>query len=157
MGMPMSDPTASTPLSEAKAWLRARLRDGATCPCCSQRAQTYRRKITATSARALVTMYRKHGLEVGHLPTALGRKQADEAKMVYWGLIEDEGVLRDDGGRAGYWRVTDKGLHFMQGRLTIQKYALVYDSRCLGFEGPQVSFSQCLGETFDLRDLLDGR
>lgn len=146
-------------VADARTWVQACSLEGVNCPVCGQRAQTYRRKITGRSARALVTIYRAGGLDFVHVPTVLGGQvqRADEAKMVHWGLIEEEKTLRPDGGRAGWWRVTPKGLAFMRGEVEVKKYALIYDSRCVGQEGEWVSFEDCLGVPFDLAELLEGR
>jgi hypothetical protein len=56
--MTMLDDTIT--LGAARDWLRDRLDDGERCPCCTQLAKTYRRRIHATLAKALITMY-QHG------------------------------------------------------------------------------------------------
>lgn len=139
---------------EAASWLKARLLDGAYCPCCGQRAQLYERKITSTMARALIQMWRHAGIEWCHLPTVVGALRADEAKLVHWGLIEEENVVRDDGGRAGFWRVTDLGVQFVQGEVTVPKHAYIYNKRCHGLDGDQVGIQDCLGDKFRLDELL---
>lgn len=148
--------TLLSPLRDAKAWLRARLLDGAPCPLCDQHAQMYRRKITSTMARALIAAWTKAGIDWVHLPSVVGALRADEAKLAYWGLIEEERSIREDGGRAGYWRVTDAGVDFVHGRLKVPKFALVYNGRCFGHEGDQVSIEDCLGQRFRLDELLNG-
>lgn len=147
--------TLLTSLRDAKAWLKARLREGAACPLCDQHAQMYRRKITSTMAQAMIQLWRAAGTDWAHLPTVVGAKRADEAKLVYWGLLEEErAIKRDDGGRAGWWRLTDDGALFVHGQLHVSKYALVYNGRCFGFEGEQVSIEDCLGARFRLDELL---
>jgi hypothetical protein len=150
-------------LEDAKAWLRERLDAGERCPCCKQRAQLYRRTITAEMGWVIVTAYRLHGGGPAgawfHLPT-LYPKRGDSAKLGLWGLIEEEReVIREDGGRAGWWRVTDQGARFARGEIEVPRYALQYDSRLFGFEGEDrpVTIRDALGTKFDLQALLDGR
>jgi hypothetical protein len=154
----MSALPSNATLDEARAWLRDRVDEGERCPCCTQRAQVYRRKITSASAWALVKLYRERGLDWGHLPTILGRKQADEAKMVHWGLIEQAPMTRDDGSnRAGWWRVTPLGEAFVLGDVAVPKYARIYDSRCLGLDDSEtVTIEDALGERFRYDDLMAG-
>lgn len=149
-------PGSAATLRRARVWLQERLSDGVRCPCCGQYSRVYRRRITSTSARALVELYRAGGTaEFVHLPTVLGRKQADECKMAYWGLIEERPKSkRRDGGRAGWWRVTELGERWLYGHATVPKYALVYDGSCLGLEGEQVTISEALAVDFDLSELL---
>lgn len=143
-------------VGEARSFVKARLREGVQCPVCDQRAQIYRRKINGQMVRSLVQMFRAGAADdFLHMPTVIG-KQADEAKLAHWGLLEEEKVLRPDGGRAGWWRVTKDGVSFIRGDLRVTKYALIYDSRFLGFEGEPVDAQDCLGVGFDLQELLNG-
>lgn len=145
-----------TPLDEAKAWLRARLATGARCPCCDQRAQMYRRPIGAAMAALLIRAWRLHGTEPFHLPTLDGTRGGDASKLRYWGLLVEEGDSRPDGGRAGWWHVTARGAAFIAGDLAVPRYALVYDSRPFGLDGPAVTVRDALGTRFDYEALLRG-
>lgn len=149
MGPPMSGT-----LREAQEWLRSRVADGERCPCCTQFAKIYKRKITSTSAVALIKLWRSAGLSWAHLPTVLDRKQADEAKLLHWGLLEEETISRPDGGRAGWWRLTALGEAFVGNLARVPKYCLIYDSKCLGLDGPLVSITDCLGDRFDYAELM---
>lgn len=152
-GLDFSDPTRVT-LDEAREWLRDRVNDGVACPCCTQFAKVYVRAVTSTSAWSLIRLYRAAGLDFAHWPSVIGRKQADEAKLVYWGLVEEKLKTRDDGGRAGWWRVTAHGERWIWGDITIPKYARIYDGRCLGLHGDQVTINDALGEKFRLDELM---
>lgn len=154
-------------LAEARAELREAVKGkGAKCPCCDQFAKIYQRPIGSASARALVLMYLAGGhLAPVHLPTVLSAARSnggprssggDEAKMVYWGLIIDAGTVREDGGRAGWWRLTDAGVDWVRERSTVPKYAHIYDGRLLKLDGEPWSIRQALGTKFDLRDLMEG-
>lgn len=144
--LPIGDDTT---LEQAKAWLRARLRAGERCPCCTQRAQVYRRPINTATALFLIEAVRRFRGVAFHLPTAFPAR-GDTAKARYWGLIATA-----DGD--GMWVVTPEGERFARGALAIPRYALVYDSRCLGFEGDPVTIRDCLPNRFDLDALLEGR
>ena len=52
-------------IEQGKTWLRARLREGAKCPVCTQRAMAYRRTIHASMAAKLIRFYRAFGQEWG--------------------------------------------------------------------------------------------
>lgn len=144
-------------IREGASWVKARLLDGVACPVCGQRAQLYKRTITSTMARALIVMWNEAGLDWVHLPTLVGALRADEAKLVHWGLIEEQPDERDDGGRAGIWRITDLGVRFVQGEAKVPKYACIYNKRCFGHEGPDVTIHECLGVKFRLDELLGHR
>ncbi len=144
-------------LADAKAWLDLALyNEGATCPCCGQFAKIYRRTITSGMARALILFYREGGTkEWVHGPTLLGGARADEAKLRYWNLIEEATGKRDDGGRAGYWRVTRRGERFVNGTLVLPKYALVFNGDLIEFDDEEhVDIIDALGTRFDYAELM---
>lgn len=147
----------SATLAQARTWLLGRADEGADCPLCHQRVQVYRRKITTGMARALIDMYRAGGKGWVHMPTVLTGQRADEAKLAYWQLIEEEKVRRPDGGRAGYWRVTDLGELFLRGKCTLPKYARVYNGKPLSLDPTdQVTIQDALGTKFNYSELMAG-
>jgi hypothetical protein len=155
----MSTPDPDWTLHDARQWLRDRVDDGARCPCCTQHAKVYRRKITGAMARALIALHQAGGAdEYVYAPDILRehRLVADAAKLRYWHLVTELDEPRDDGGRAGYWQITPHGVHFLRGDLRVPKYARVYDGRRLGFTGEPVSVGDCLGEPFRLDELMAG-
>lgn len=144
-------------LGQAKTWLRQRIHDGEKCPCCGQMAKIYRRRIHHTIARSLIQVYtlgKKRGAHGWvHVPTAIG-PACEVGKARYWSLIEEAAEKRKDGGRAGWWRLTDNGKAFVEGRVKIRTHALIYDSRCLGMEGEYVSIQDALGSKFSYEELM---
>lgn len=144
-------------LAEARDWLRTRLDEGEHCPCCTQYAKVYRRKINSGMARSLIAMYRISPTDWIHLPTQVGARSREEGKLAYWGLVEEENSIRPDGGRAGWWRLTQKGRIFVQGNTALPKYARVYDGRCLGLiTGETATIHDALGTAFSYDDLMRG-
>lgn len=144
-------------VSEARDWLREHVDDGAPCPCCTQLAKVYRRKINSGMARSLIAMYQIAGTSWVHVPTQVGARSREEGKLAYWGLVEESTAPRDDGGRAGWWRVTSKGELFVRDEITVPKYARIYNGRCLGFYGAQrVGIRDALGSKFSYDDLMAG-
>jgi hypothetical protein len=91
-----------------------------------------------------------------HVPSIDPARGGDVAKLEFWGLIEEERVKREDGGRAGFWRVTERGEGFLKRRVMVQKYARIYDGRLLNLTGVMVTADDALGETFKLDDLMEG-
>lgn len=145
-------------LAEAKVELRQLVDGGHECPLCTQLAKVYRRKVNAGMARSLIEMYRVGGLEREwvHVPTQIGARSREEGKLAYWGLVEEETAKREDGGRAGYWRVTEKGVQFVRARIKVPKYARVYDGRCLSLTGDEVTIREALGSKFNYDELMAG-
>lgn len=145
-------------LGEARALLRTLVDEGHRCPCCSQFAKVYKRKVHASMARGLIQAIRAGGrqkfVKPGDFLTI--KQNCDFAKLAYWQLTVEEPTLREDGGRAGWWWVSDLGEQWIRMQATIPKYARIYDSRILGFEGPPVTIRDALGKTFDYAELMAG-
>jgi len=133
------------------------LEKGTQCPCCAQWAQAYRRKVNAQMASTLIYAHRAYGRDFGQLQDVRrGIKNREESKLRYWGLLVEEPERRPDGGKSGWWAITDLGEQFVLLRTTIPKYALVYNNRCLKLYGEPVSIIDALGTNFNYRDLMDG-
>lgn len=143
------------PISEARVLLKKKIENGIDCPVCDQRAQVYRRKIHAGMARTLVAMYREGQRAPVYLPD-IPQKSRDSSYLALWGLIEEEGVRRDDGGRAGWWRVTEKGERWLKNETWVHKYAYVYDGAVLWHEGVPWTIRDALPTFFNFRELMDG-
>lgn len=151
-------PTDADSIRDGKLWLRQQLKKGAHCPLCGQRAQMYHRKINSGMARSLIHMYRIAGPHPDrwiHV-SQIGAKSREEGKLVHWGLLEEQKAVGLHGGRAGYWRLTQKGLDFVQGKTTVHSHVFIYDGRFYGFDGSQVTIKDALGAKFDYNELLNG-
>lgn len=149
--------TDETPFGEVRAWLRMQvMAKGATCPCCQQFAKRYRRQIYGAMAAGLIVAHQANGRDWFHLRTATGYAGGDHSKLRYWGLIEEEPGMRPDGGRAGWWRVTPLGVSFVRGRVTVPKYALIYDNRLQRLDSShgEVGIRDVLGTRFNYDELM---
>jgi hypothetical protein len=141
-------------LRDARNMLRTLVEEGHRCPLCTQMAKVYPRTIHATMARELIRCYRAAGTDWFHVPTVIGHNGGDLLKTRFWGLMEEEMLTREDGGRAGYWRITAIGEAFIQRRLNVPKHARVFDNRRLSLSGPPVSIADCLGTKFRYDELM---
>jgi hypothetical protein len=149
-------------LATARDWLRERIDNGQHCPCCTQFAKVYRRKVTSPMARVLIAMHaeRVDGTDVFVNLPRLGLSRGDEAKARYWGLIEPmPDTVRDDGStRTGWWRLTPYGRAFVRNQVKIPKYVRIYDGRCIGYadDDAEVSILDALGTRFNYSELMAG-
>jgi len=155
-------PTGPTLAQAHEETMRAADGAGVRCPCCGQYARAYRRTIAASSAYTLLCLYRVHGTAWTHLQhfmEAHDIRRADEAKLAYWGLLQERasgGTNAAGGPRAGYWRVTELGARWVRGEATVPYYARVYDGVCSGLDGDPVGIRDALGARFDYDDLMRG-
>lgn len=140
---------------------------GIICPCCGQLAKVYRRSITRSMAKVMVAMYdanREEPTGWRDVPEVLrltpylrgpASQGGDWGKLVYWGLVERWAEDRGDGStRCGKARLTDLGISFLRRKATVQRYAYVYDSECVGLGGPDVGIDDSLPRDFNFQDIL---
>ena len=139
-------------LEEAIAILRSKIHKGTHCPCCGQFAKVYHRSLNCGMAASLVLMYRRSGFEWQHIPTTIPARSREEGKLAFWGLIEEKDEERPDSGRAGWWRVTEKGEAFINKGLAVPKYVNIYNGECLGFDGPLITINDV--DKFHLAEMM---
>lgn len=156
-GFPVNDFNDAMTLGDARGKLRGLARTGARCPCCRQFVKAYRRKLNSGMARAAIRVYRATCPgEYCHLQEVDQTSGSSEgSKLRCWGLLVEERERREDGGRSGWWCLTEEGRRFVTGAHTVPKYALLYDGRLLHLEGAAVSIVDCLGEKFDYHELMN--
>ena len=169
-------PTAAFPegdyktctIAQGQDWLRPRLTVGAICPLCHQFAKIYKRKLSSSMAYALILIYRafRNGPDVWlHVPEYLSRNSlfgvvvrgGDWAKLVHWGLIVSKGdEVRDDKSpRTGLYKITDLGRAFVEGRVSVPRYAYIYNEQCLRMSDETlVTIQQALGDRFNYAELM---
>lgn len=147
----------SASLDEVRDWIAEMLhsRLPVDCPACGQNVKVYRRRINSGAAQALIAFHDVAGQDWAHGPSVpeVSRVGGEWARLRYFGLIEEELEKRPDGGRSGWWRVTDLGRRYLAGRATVPEYCLFYNQQFLGTEGRDVGISDALGHAFDLREL----
>lgn len=150
-------------LEQAKDWLRSRLKDGAACPCCGQMAKVYSRPIHASMAAGLLQFfYYAEGRidQFHHIENIMKNKRfklvGDFAKLRYWGFIEErpEKDSKSKARTSGFWKLTEKGRDFVLGKIKVPQKVQLYDGRRLKFEGPEVSFSDCMKEPFSFDEIM---
>ncbi len=143
-------------LAAARDILRELVYEGHKCPLCTQMAKVYRRKINSTMARTLIKIYEAGGTTSFVHTASLPGDTHEASQLSWWGLIEEEKVVRPDGGKAGRWRVTAKGEGFVRARIRVPTYALIYDGRVLELDGPGASIVTALGKRFNYYELMAG-
>jgi hypothetical protein len=147
--------------------IKANLRDGIACPCCGQFAKEYRRRITSSMARGLVTLYKKaaklhrHAVAWVNVPDLFDRRfgsskmMGDFAKLSHWGLIENQTSVDDDQQRSGVWRLTPKGVEFARNRTRIASTRYFYNGSSTPDAAAEFeTVEQCLGCKFKYSDII---
>ncbi len=157
---------ASISLADAAAWVLEQHKKGAVCPCCDQLAKRYKRKLNSSMAYALLLIYRhfKTHTDWLHVPeyleevcnTGPTKRGGDWAKMVHWGLIvgKDDETRTDGSKRTGFYKITQKGIDFVRGRIRVPKYAHLYAAKCIALSPDDTSISEALGSRFNYSELM---
>lgn len=146
--------TIGPTLATTQAELAAHVDTGMTCPACGQFAKVYRRSINSSMARSLITLWNSAGLRPAYLPDVVGSRSREESKLRYWGLVVEAPLARPDGGHAGWWKVTNLGADWVQGRVKVPKYAYIYNGERQRLAGTPVGIDDALGNHFNLAELL---
>ena len=141
-------------LLDAKLFVLGGRKKGVHCPACGQYAKIYPRTIHKNMARGLLDYYRFDRRNPGEFMHVSECCNHESSQLIWWDLLEEELILRPDGGRAGYWRVTPLGRRFVMGFVTVPRNAMVYNETVLRYEGVQWSIHDALGYYFDLNGLL---
>lgn len=185
------DPAPDDSFRSARRWLRSMFTSGehATCPMCAQRVKRYRYTIDGSMAAGLLAFYLTYGEDEGKwsevrnlitdpindlLPGMIppGTKFS---LLRYWGLVEDidPGKFRserlelvgerNDGGHLSIYRLTRRGVRWIQGKIDIEKYVYVYNEeklkRPVGEKGESdtMNFEDAWKKKFRLEELMEVR
>ncbi len=112
------------------------------CPHCDAKMVEYKHSLSKSLARVLyrISQHLDANREFHVGSCNLTNSQINNLqKLRYWGIIEKRA---DEKRKGGYWRVTDVGLWFMEGRTVLRKYVWTYRGEFVRFDGPQVLISE---------------
>lgn len=142
-----------------------KLLEGSTCECCGHFDKAYKRQISGKMCRDLIALYKRDKFFMEKLPTDysgyhhfdkfITGQAGDFAKMRYWGLIEAKEETREDGSdRNGYWKITNTGKLFVENKIHLVKYAIIYQGKLKDFYGQLQSIITRLGTKFNYNELM---
>lgn len=148
-------------LQEARQRVSQGMDRGMQCPCCDQYIKRYRRKLNSGLAALLVRVYHEVSVREpagGWLHVRDAVKDmigTDYAILKHWRLIEPyrENQRR---GRAGLWRLTEKGRQFVEGKTTVPEAVYLLNNEVHGFSEETMGIQQALGSNFDWEELMSG-
>lgn len=150
-----------TTLAQARAWLAARVSDGASCPCCERFNKLYTRKLKPQMVHALATIYMLAlrqgnqqdgwvGVGRGHdtdPKLALALHHAEYGKLVHFGLLVPAAKgVGDRRNRSGFWRPTLLGIRFLRGKANCLTYVKLLHNRQVDQSEEEGSARALLGD-----------
>lgn len=152
-----------TTLTESVDWVYENKKDGCICPCCSQIAKTYKRKLHKSMALTLINLYKyeeqdqdgwifvKDFLRVNKL-----KNSHDWTLLKYWDILEEKPKSEDIKTKtSGFWRITSKGKLFVTNQIYVQKHIYIFDTKLLGYSPETITIVEALGESFDYEELIN--
>ena len=156
--------------AEAKRALRETAkanRRGCECFACGRTVtlNDRNRYLTDTMAGALKGLYQwdlEHPRDFAYTPDLLMGTRTihggDAAKLRHWGLTEPRGGERTDGSkRTGFWRITAKGIEFVEGRIQVPAFYIeIPETKSMVMCDDLISFQAALKVPFDFGMLIAG-
>jgi hypothetical protein len=141
---------------DTKAFLRANYEKGCRCPACDQHVKLYKRPLGAGMARSLILISKGPKIDAGGWVDikSIDVRGGDYAKLRYWGLIEQRANDDEKKKDSGLWRVTQKGLKFINDQVRVPSHAHVYNDKVRAFSDVDVNIRQALGKSFDYSELM---
>ena len=153
-------------LGEAREYVQINRKEGVRCPCCDIWTKINPRNIYKGAVESLIGLYRLHQEDptfhhvstfdfkwwIDKQKTERVPGRGDFAKLRYWHLIRPQ--IIDGHWGQGMWKITPRGIDWLEGKITVTKYALILDSECIGFEGPEWGVEDAWDEPFDLEKMM---
>lgn len=159
--------TSEDTIGEARKELRENWEKGINCICCGQRVQLYNYKLFASSAIALIRLYSLTRENYGHktyfhikdyAEAGEGRPRAHHfAELRFWGLIEKSTENPDSAKKSsGYWKITEKGKNFVEGKLKVHSRILIFNNTFAGYakNSELINIKDSLENKFDYTELM---
>lgn len=175
-------------IAEARKILERHAREGIDCPLCDTLYKTYKRSLNASIAASLVWLRAYSRKLTGSdtefpfvEPQRVGPRHVvasrEYPKARWWGMIEQRAQDKqlaealessavssgESAQIAGFWRLTQRGADFVDGRLMVDSHALVLKNNAMiltpeirAEEGiTQISVREALGKKFNFEELMN--
>jgi len=120
----------------------------------------YRRTLNSSMALTLLHLYKADVKGYVHVEKWLADnghpRSGDFHKLTLWGLLDKLVEDRKDGSpRNGYYKLNGRSILFVEGKIKVQKNAVILNGNFQGFEGKEVGIRECLSEKFNYDNLMN--
>jgi len=159
--IPKSDQDFKT-LGEVKQVLRETLLQGVHCPCCTQFAKVYKRKLNKALSVCLLRAYSLYGRKKFHVKDLLMSDKIFAANMnggnfstgAYWGIMKMIPNTDEDKRTSGYWILTDLGEQFLLKKLKLPKHIWMFNAALVKQSDELVSIDEALTLKFSYKETM---
>ena len=139
-------------IQEAReAWKATIHGDGGTCPCCERFGKVYARALNKTMVASLkwlasqnVEKGLREWIDVPNTAPKSVLRSNQLATLRWWGLVERQ--LPDPNDKkvkhSGMWRVTLRGMDFVEGRLLVPKKVSTYNGEVVGVSDEVIAIGE---------------
>jgi hypothetical protein len=153
-------------ISAARDVVKKAAKKGVVCPCCSRLVKVYRRKIHAEMVLWLIGLYKLCSANDGYYTTVdIARSQnskylkvggTDGTFLIHWGLIEKIPATNRGGAPARSYKITKKGIDFVDGKINIWKWVELLNGELMDVSTEGTDIHQALGSKFNYNELMNG-
>lgn len=132
---------------------------GFVCEHCGGFCKRYTRSFNANMAMALILLYKsgmKEFVKVEDFLIKKGHKRCgDFSYLIHYEFLEKQKGDRKDGSpRNGFYKITDRGIKFVELKLTAPEKFMILNNKLEGFVGDNVNIKQVLKTKFDYNELM---
>lgn len=132
-----------------------------TCPHCFAKHTVYTRKINVGQCWVLIALVRHNKTGWTHIEKFLSdidaprSFRADFHKLTHYKLLEKKNEKREDGNPdSGMYRITDKGVRFVNGEIEVPDAVILLDNEVKGFSDKYISIKEGLRNKFNYNELM---
>lgn len=134
--------------------------EGYNCPCCGLYVKRYHRSLNCNMALALIVLYRSGIRDFVHLEDLMRKngyqRCGDASYLIHYRFLERCKEKRDDGSsRNGKYKITSLGLMFVEGKITAREKVIIFNNKCEGFSGGEITIHDALGKKFSYSELME--
>lgn len=129
--------------------------NGCICPCCGQDVVLRERHLYSGQMKSLIALYKAgdgyHHVSKLDPPPAGG---GDFAKLRFWELIEQK-INSDTRKRtSGMWRITEKGINFVEGKIRIPRSCHIFNKKVREWHDEDIDVIGAIKKRFNYYEVM---
>jgi hypothetical protein len=142
--------------------IREEIEDGVDCPCCGRLVKLYKRRLHTEMAIFLIKLYKVDKMRPGEffmvrdLIPSITKSVTDGSYLVHWGMVETLRSNNEVGGKAGLYRITERGKLFVECQTSEPSHIHMLCGDCIGMSEEKITIVDALHGRFDYDELMKG-